>query len=284
MASYTNAVTDCRMVDVTIEQILAAPYGTSWTGAARVSVEAPPSGFVHLGAVVETSANLKVTREFDRLETGRPRTLQCLDIKGIAGTFNISLFGSSSRQVQYAFGNVLPQNVHTADKMTTIASVTNAGIITLTATTGELWSVNDWVVFAASAGGSTGLNTTAYESQISSMNGLNVCFDPVFAVTPTADDWVCKLVATKLPIGTSQIRQFHILGVADFPRGVQVVHDFPKAQAAGDWSESLNVDKRAQFDIQYELMTSTSTAWTTTSELILGTRYYFPPNQGISAA
>lgn len=101
--SYNNTITE-NEVSLAIEQVLIATSGTSWTPG-RVDVGSPPSGFTHLGAVVEDTPSLQVTREKFRLQTGIPKVIQYQAIIGLTGRFEAQLHSNAWDKWAYAFGN-----------------------------------------------------------------------------------------------------------------------------------------------------------------------------------
>jgi len=272
--TYLNQVVD-KEVSIAVEQILIAPFPTAWTPAiVSDATDAPPLGFRNLGAVVEDSVTLTVTREKFQLSTGIPKNLQFEAIMGITGTIEASLIARRGRFAGFAFGNVLPINMFGTSLSETIAAIVDQTSLTLNDTPGTtIWTIGDLVVTAATT---EGLLTSENDAYVSSINGLTVIFSPTFAATPAVDDQAQVVTGIRNPFGTSAIRQFHVLGVADFIDNIQIVHDFPKCTASGDWTEEFRPDQEARIPIKFEALGQTTTTYdNSASHLIVGERFWF---------
>ena len=101
--TYTNQITASE-VSVGIEQLLVAPYGTSWSPG-RIDIANPPAGYYNLGSVVEDSPMLKVTRGKFQLFTGIPEVLQFESVMKMSGEFSVSLHSNSWTKFTYVVGN-----------------------------------------------------------------------------------------------------------------------------------------------------------------------------------
>lgn len=102
--SYDNAIIASE-VSLGIERLLVAPSTVGWnpTGG-KIDIASPPSGFQDLGAVVEDSPSLTVTREKYQLELGLPRALQFEAIVGVKGEMGVKVWGKSNDIVRRALG------------------------------------------------------------------------------------------------------------------------------------------------------------------------------------
>lgn len=194
--TYAQQITT-HEVSLTIENFLVAAYGATFTPG-RVDVSSPPSGFLYLGATVEDSPSIRISREKYSLSTGIPKVIQYEKIVGVSGEISFSLYTNSWWQAQFALGNV--------NSITTVTTVASGAIV------------------------------TQY-------------------------------------YGKGAIVNYHLLGVADFTNGVQVIHEFPKVSPSGDWEETFrpsdaNTMPFAFTAIGYQTIIGSCT------ELVLGMRHY----------
>jgi hypothetical protein len=102
--TYNNVIT-ANEVSIAIERFLIAPYPQAFTPG-RIDLASLPSGFIDLGAVVEDTPEVTVTREFYKLETGIPKVEQYRTLVGVSGKVSFSLWSNSFQKVQYALGNL----------------------------------------------------------------------------------------------------------------------------------------------------------------------------------
>lgn len=272
--TYENLVFT-REVGLAVENFFVAPYPTTFSPTRVDDVFAPPSGFTWLGATVEDTPGVTVTREKFQLQTGIPKVIQFEAITAVAGRVEAMLYSHSPRKVQYSMGNVDAHNLITdASSATDITSVTDNKIITLTSSPQEDWNVGDFIVTTTTAVGS--LVLTQNEAQIASINGLTIAVGtPGFPTTPTASDTTVKVLGVKQPFGTNQIDTYAVLGVAEFADGVQVIHHFEKMAPAGEWTEQIRPDDVGKIPIAFDAY-GLSNAEFGSSQLIVGKRYWFP--------
>ncbi len=102
--SYDNEIVEAE-VSLAIERVLIGPYTATWNpSAGKIDIGTPPNGFVDLGAVVEDSPTLTITREKYQLELGLPRALQYEAIIGVKGEMTLSVYGKSNAIARYAAG------------------------------------------------------------------------------------------------------------------------------------------------------------------------------------
>lgn len=277
--AYTNDIRDAE-VSIAIEQLLVAEFPTAWTPA-RIDVAAPPSGFVHLGAVVEDTPSVSVEKNLFQLETGVPMITQYQAVIGLSGTLEATLHSYSWRKVQYALGNYATV-VNSYTCITSIDSVISNAILVVSDV--ESLAAGSLLVTASTT---PGLNDAdALESKISSLgdvvsiNSLTVYLETELPSTPTAGDWVGCYDFVMQYIGTSKLRNMVILGVADFIDGAQVVHHILKAQAGGTWAEEIRPDANARTPLEFTMFgqsVTTSPVYGGSDELIVAQRYFFPP-------
>lgn len=282
MPSYTNAI-DTREVSLAIEQVLIAPFGTvTWDpSSGRINVASVPAGFVNLGAVVEDSPVLTITREIYSLKTGLPKVIQYQALMGLGGSFDFSLYSRSPRKIQYALGNAAPLNILGAQ--TTVASVFASSLTVVVASIAPP-AAGAWLVTNASSAGTPGLQQTDNEAMVASAT-TGTSFTTItfasaanyFQTAPIVGQPLAQLISVINPFGLSTLRKFHVLGVADFIDGYQVVHEFRQVQNSGEFKEQISPKDVAHTPIKYELLGyATSRYPGMTNELIVGERFWFP--------
>lgn len=74
-------------------------------------------------------------------------------------------------------------------------------------------------------------------------------------------------------LGTKNINEFALLGVADFINGAQVIHELGRCSPADDWQESFKPDAAGQVPMSFDLLGYETTLGSCT-ELIVGKRHY----------
>lgn len=273
--SYVNAVNPME-VSLAIEQLLIAPEGTAWT-IARVDPDAPPSGFKNLGAVVEDTPTIEVTREQFELETGIPKILQFSVTNRMTGTFNATLYSNSWRKLQFALGNYTAVSSHTV--VTSISSVSNQNVITLTTTSASL-TVGRQIVIASNTVALGFDAVDGIETQIASKHsdGLTYFLSPTPIRTPTDGQYVGYYAYVQQAVGTARNTYYHLLGVCDFVDGSQIVHQMVRVKPAGTWSENISPDNVAQIPLSFQAFGFSDAAipGATGTELIVARRIYFP--------
>ncbi|MCK9596422.1 hypothetical protein M0R19_04520 [Candidatus Pacearchaeota archaeon] len=270
-STYQNLIVE-EEISLAVEQFFIAPEGTAYTPG-RVNASSPPSGFVALGAVVEESPTVNITRSLYQLSTGVPKTLQYQKVMEFGAAITATLFSFDPKKVQYALGNVDPTNV-IETTCVSLASVTDKETITLSGSPATAWAVGDYIATASST---TGVVTTSNLARISSINGLTIVFSSyTFDNTPASHDYVSKVSVTMLPFGTSQLKKYVLLGVADMIDGPQAQHFFKKVSPAGDWSHSLKAEA-SQMPINFTAYATASTSYTGSSENIVGEYFVIRP-------
>lgn len=206
MAKSYNQTVNTSNVSLAIEQFLIGAYGATYDGARIDDMDTPPTGFVHLGAVVEDTPSIRTTREKYTLELGIPRVRQYETIMAVGAEISFSIYSNTNFIAQLALGNTA---------LSTVSTVTTA---------------------------------------------------------TTATNW----------IGKNTITYYHLLGVADFLNGSQVVHEFPKVSAATDWEEAFRPDNATSIPLRFDAIGYTTTI-DSCSQLVVGRRYYFGPGGSCTA-
>jgi hypothetical protein len=280
MKAYENPIIE-REVSMAIERILVAPYGTTWSPTVIVGLDNTvlPPGFRDCGAVVEDSVTATWTREKFQLKGGLPRVIQYESVLGVDGRLQAMLHSNSPRKMAYSLGNLDPINTW-AGSPTTITSVANNTQISVSSATG--FRAGDTVLL--STPGAANLEVCDIEADISSISGTTLYFSaPGPGLFPTTSLVAAKLTSVKQAVGTSQIKLYTILGVADFIDGVQLIHYIPKAASGGEVQEGGRAGENWRQPVQWDIYgTSRQGFWppssinSAKSELVLAERWWFP--------
>lgn len=289
--TYVNNIVT-KETSIAIEQLIIAPEGTAWTPPAQIDVDSPPTGFTTLGAVDEEASVISITRTKLELRTGIPQVLQFDAVTALEGKISTVLLSNSNAKAVFAMGaadviNVSPNAVLAITSTTanpssqsiivwdaaapTGSGVPKVGDEIVASTTQALWAQSTNVATVASLDATT-------PSKIFHMF-------PIFASTPApgaaGTGFAAKRMGTRLAFGTSVLKRYRLIGVADFLDGSQLVHDFPKVSAFGEWVEEVRASQTGRIPISFDAFGTTSTDFnhdstgTTTSELIVGSRYIF---------
>lgn len=276
--SFNNVITT-RNVSLAIEQILIAPSTQTWSPTrVTLSNTAIPTGFRHLGAVVEDSVNLTVSKELFQLQAGIPRVLQYSAVIGISGRLEVLFHSFSARTAAYAMGNVDPVNTVNTIVLLPSTVVPAYTSVTLAAAIPGL-AVGDVLVMATTT---PGIATTDNEAEVNSIgtgaSSLVVNFtSPGFVTLPTTDSVVGKLTSVAVAAGTAKQKEYHIVGVADTIDGYQIVHDMQKARVgAGDSQEGFRPTENQRIQGRWELFGYNTTRFGTDTELVVMERFWFP--------
>lgn len=259
-------------VSIAIEKVLLAPYPTAWT-AGRVNLDSLPAGFYDLGAVVEDTPELKVTRKKFELDTGIPAVRQFEAVTGLAGSLSFSLHSDSWRKIQVAMGNY--SAVSSATAISTVASVVNNYTITLATTTASL-SVGMQIVLATAAQGADLIDGTETRIASISSSGLIYSFDSAPLKAPVANQTIWTYPIVRQALGTAKIAYYTVLGVADFLDGVQVIHYIPKCVPAEDWMEQIRPAQNPRIPVKFSCFGVPSTIYGSSTELVVAERIYIP--------
>ena len=276
--SFNNAIVS-REVSLAVERVLLAPSTQVWTPArVELDVTSIPTGFRDLGAVVEDQVNLTIARDIYRLETGIPRTLKYSAVVGVSGRLEVMFHSISPRDMAYALGNVDPA-VTVSTIYTTHAATAHSRTKLVLNTAGHGLAVGDVIVTATT---SAGLLTTDNEAQVSSVGtGVDTLVvyltEDGFPDVPSTSWCVAKVTQIAQPYGTSKIKEYHILGVADFIDGWQIVHDIQKARVApGDMQEAYKPTESGRIMARWELFGYNSTRYDGgATHLVVAERFWF---------
>jgi len=275
-ATFSNQIVPAE-VSLAIEQVLIAPEGTSWT-IGRIDPAAPPAGFINLGAVVEDSPSLTITREKYELDTGIPKIRQFEVVTGMNGSLAIELHSYSWRKLQYALGNFTA--VSSATAVTSIASVTNRSVITLTTTTGSL-PVGRKIVLAAPGNQDSAQETLAIECKIASIHSDGLTYflsDPSPAHTPTTAMNAYFYNVVSQAVGTAKNTYYTLLGVADLLNGDQIIHQFHKAAPAGELNLAITPEQNVRIPITFNALgvSVTKAIYGGTAQLVVAEIHQIP--------
>lgn len=276
--SFLNQITDPE-VAIGIEQILIAPFPTIWTPTKIADpVDDPPVGFRNLGAVVEDSVTLTVSREKFQLSTGIPRNLQYEAVMGITGTLEATLIARRGTLAFYGLGGADPQHNcgNSPALITTVTNKNEFGVNSTVAT--QAWTIGYLIAMAPTTLGVRTSREDAYINSISTAGAsVFVVTSPSFAATPSTSDFVdAVLNFTRNAFGTSLVTKFHLLGTTDFIDGVQIVHQFPEVTVSGDWVEEYRPDQEGRIPMAFSAQGFTAATYdNSTSHLLIGERYWF---------
>ena len=267
--TFVNEI-DPVEVSIAIERLLIADYPTVWSPA-RIDLGSLPTGFRDLGAVVEDTPVMRVSREKFQLRTGLPRVLQYQTVIGFEGQFEARLHSNSWRKVQFAFGNYTA--VSSATFVSTVASVTaDQTTLTLATTTTSLPAGRQFIVCPIGQQD----NADSLEVRVGTItNGwtIGVAAIPPRSMAPNWGVYIYDRVAQ--PIGGRAIKFYSLLGVADFLDGVQIVHEMRRVSPADEWEEAFRPDANGQVPLMFDAL-----AWTQAiagcDEQVIAQRHYFP--------
>jgi len=272
-----------RETNIAIEQLLIAPENTVWDGL-RIDVDAPPAGFQSLGAVDEEASVISVTREKLELRTGIPRVLQFNAVTGLEGKISSVLLSNSNRKAVFAMGasdvlNVSPNAI--ISLVSTAANALTASVITFSAapTADGKLVVGDEVIASTTLGNWEVSSNVATVASLDATNPTTVFhLFPVFATVPLEAEFAARPISSRLALGTSVLKKYHLLGVADWLDGSQLVHTFPKVSAFGEWTEEIRPSQTGRIPVSFDAFGVTTTSFNSgTSELIVGERVMIQP-------
>jgi hypothetical protein len=279
--SYVNAVREDE-VSIAIQRLLIAPYPTTWTPA-RVDLTPGnlPAGFYDLGAVVEDSPTLQVSRQSYVLTTGIPAVRQYEKITQIDGTLSVQLHSYSWRKLQIALGNY--SAVSSATLVTTILSVQDNKQFTVCAV-GSLSTpvtVGDKIIVATAAKvNDIDAGETVILSVVTENASLTTYYCNALPQTPTTSNWgIYKYAYVEQFYGTATNREFTLLAVADFLEGDQVVHEFYKVRPAGDFERTIRPGENLRLPLQFNAFGVTKSV-RGNNELVICREVQFPKTAG----
>lgn len=277
--SYLNQISE-QNVSLAIQQLLIADYGTAWT-AGRIDVDSPPTGFHRAGAVVEDTPQVTLRRAKFELKTGIPQVLQYQAITGMDGMLTAHLHSFNWRQMAIALGQITYTCSPTV--VGSITSVVNANVYTLNATTAlASLAVGKQITFCDNAAGADALDSD--ESVITSIlaDGVTIVIDVSLIGTVNVaslhNTGIAYYAFQRSAGGLSTIKKFHVLGVADFINGVQIVHQFQKCTTGDEIQEELRPAANPRVPISFNALGYKTSLYPAASaaELVVFERFYFP--------
>lgn len=282
--SFNNTVID-REISLAITNLLAAPSSVTWTPT-RVSLgnTTLPAGFRKIGTVVEDQVNLTLSREIFQLSLGIPRVLRYSAVTGVSGRIEAQFHSISHRVLNYAMGNIDPINtVRTI--YVTVPSSGGQGLSdhTTLVSSGAFGGIlpGDVIVTAATSGGLLGTDNEAQVNSIGAAANTVVIYlkSPGFLTKPETNWFFAKLSSVVLPAGTSSIKEFHMIGVADTIDGFQLVHDMQKVRvAAGDMQDAMRPTENGRIQARWDLFGYTKT-YSGIDHLVVAEKFWFPLDQ-----
>lgn len=280
--SFAN---DVRLdeVSIAIERLLIAPYPTTWTpGVGRVDLTpgSLPAGFHDLGAVVEDTPTLRVTKTKFSLSTGVPAVRQYEATIGLEGTLEFSLHSTSWRKLQVALGNLTA--VSSATLLSSVISVNQvsaaAMVLTLSSSVTSDVTAGDQIVLAAS-GKQDDIDageTTIRSIVTNNASVLVIYCTPSIPQTPTTSFNAYRYDYVEQYYGTATNREFTLLGVADFIDGGQIVHEFPRCQPGAEFERAIRPGENLRLPLSFNLF-GVSRSIRGQDELILAREVHYPP-------
>ncbi len=277
--TFENVINNVE-ISLGITRLLVADFGIVYEPTqGRIDLDAVPAGFEDLGAVVQDSPTLNVTREKFQLNLGIPAVLQKEFIVGLDGTFEIALHTNSWRKAQFAFGNVSP--ISSTTVLSTIASVTAQNIITFANTT-DVESLTLGRQFAIASVEAEFDKADTPETRVASItsDGLTFFLRPTPLSTIAVNDVVGIYDFVQQFIGTACVREHTLLGVTDFIDTSQVVHHFFKATPGDEFTEEIRPSENERFPLSFNAfgISRSDIPGLSSSQLVIARRIYFPGN------
>ncbi len=284
--SYLNIVVD-KEISIGVEQLLIAPFPTAWTPTKIFDPElVPPSGFRNLGTVVEDSVTMSLTREKFQLRTGIPKNLQYEAIMGVTGILEASLIARRGTLAYFGLGGLPPAAPLPVAIFQVMSVLSQSVIVCSSMPPAWITSLQVGMLFTAGESSSPAPNdelniiNDAYliewEELVPFPDGITFTFSPGFPNTVVPGDVIYDQDYQQQPFGSNRITKFHLLGVADFIDGVQIIHDFPEVTASGEWTEEFRPDQEARIPVKFEAQGFTTTTYdSSVSHLTVGERFWF---------
>lgn len=271
---HANQINEIE-VSLAIERLLIGNFPTSWTPA-KVDFSALPSGFYDMGAVVEDTPVATGTRKSFELHTGLPKTLQFISPNEIDGAFKCSLHSNSWRKIQFAFGNYTW--TCSAAAVGTISSVHSNGLTFVLSTTPTTpLAVGQQIILSSLSFD----DPDALEVRIGSITTGNLVYSvstqPIKAITAGLTAGVFEKVS--MYFGTSQIKYYSLLGVAEFVDGSQVVHEFRKVRPDDNFEDMYRPTENGKVPLSFKAISFVTTINGCAQSSVFG-RHFFPPTPG----
>jgi len=104
MGKTYNQTIQSHELSMAIERFMIAAYPQAFS-AARVDIDSPPAGFVDLGAVVEDTPSVTITREVYELKTGIPKVTQLQVVTEMSAEVSFSCYSNTNFHAQFSLGN-----------------------------------------------------------------------------------------------------------------------------------------------------------------------------------
>lgn len=281
--TYANPITP-QEVTLALEHLLIAPAGTAWTPG-RVTVDAPPPGFIHLGAVADDSPSMSAGKQTYDLSTGIPSVLQYQAVVALSGQIGMVLHTFDNYAMYLAAGGLPPYLMPktTASVWGTVsptAAETRTSVVVSTPTPGPLFAINDLVVTDTTAALNTSRNyawitavSTSATAWTLTLQGTGLPF------TPVASASIVSVAFSRLAMGTNVLPEFHLLGVADALNGMQIVHDCKKARPTGEITAALRNGAHIQVPVSFNLLGYTvDSPYSSAGQLIVSESFIFMPS------
>lgn len=270
--TYTNQL-QLEEVTLGLEHVLWASYGggDAWaTSPVKVTVDAPPANFSHLGAVADDSPQITCAKDMYALDTGIPQMRQYQAVQRIAADFQVVFHSHTNIAAYFGIGGIAPQSATTNAKSMSAAT----RLACTVNTTG--FAVGDMIVTAAST---LGLAGSLNYGWVTTINTTQVLLSGTgFPITPGTTDYIAKVLYSQLAAGTHIVPTFCLMGVADFYDGGQVVHLMRRAQPRGQWAEALRAGQDIRIAAAFDLLGYiVSTPYSSTGEIATWERFWFPP-------
>lgn len=102
--TYDNEIIEAE-TSLGIERMLVADHPGGWDpSTGKIDYASPPAGFTDLGAVVEDSPAVTITREKFQLKLGLPKALQYEQIIGVDGSITAIIYAKTNDVVEKALG------------------------------------------------------------------------------------------------------------------------------------------------------------------------------------
>lgn len=273
--TFANVITPQEMT-LALQHILFAPAGTPWT-IGRISVDSPPAGFLHAGAVMDDSPTFQTAKQFYDYSAGIPATLQYRAVTGITGSIGTTLNTFHPFAAYLALGGIAPWLAPrtAAQPWYAITSTTIArDTVSVTSTSGI--NVNDLVVTDTTAAINRSFNY-AWVDSIVSATQLHLS-NTGFPNVPVNNNPIFVVDYQRMALGTSISPFLHVLGVADAIDGMQIVHDLPRVQPSGQFQQALRNGQHINVPIQLDCFGYTvSSPHSSAGQLVVGEILIFSP-------
>lgn len=278
--TYANPITP-QEVTLALEHLLIAPAGTAWTPG-RVTVDAPPPGFIHLGAVADDSPQISTGKQTYDLSTGIPSVLQYQAVVALSGQIGMVLHTFDNYAMYLAGGGLPPYLMPktSASPWGTVATGTSNTRTSIKVAAGTaVYAVNDMVVTDTTAAINTSRNYAWITAVTSVATAYTLTLQPTgLPFTPVDSAPVVSVAYSRLAMGTNVLPEFRLLGVADALNGMQIVHDCQKARPTGEVSQALRNGAHIQVPVSFNLLGYTvASPYSSAGQLVVSEHFLFMP-------